>query len=53
VLIKERTASAIAEGVKWLFENYPSHQGTRKYAEQFSWEQTSNGLRKLFGRIIK
>jgi len=47
VLVK-RTSEEIAEGVKVLFRNLPKREDTRKYAEQFSWDSTTQGLLKLF-----
>jgi len=51
ILVK-RTAEDIAKGVKSLFSNYPARSDTRKYAEQFSWESTTQGLLKLF-KVVK
>ena len=51
VLVK-RTADDIAEGVKNLFSNYPARSNTRKYAEQFSWDSTTQGLLHLFKECI-
>lgn len=50
VLVK-RTPEAIAEGVKALFDHYPTRKNTRKYAEQFSWDSTTQGLLKLFSAV--
>jgi len=47
VLVK-RTSDKIAEGIKVLFKNHPKREDTRKYAEQFSWDSTTQGLLKLF-----
>ena len=47
VLVK-RTAEEIAVGVDKLFSNYPARNDTRKYAEQFSWDSTTQGLLHLF-----
>jgi len=47
VLVK-RTAEEIAAGVDKLFSNYPARNDTRKYAEQFSWDSTTQGLLELF-----
>ncbi len=52
VLVK-RTAEDIAKGVKSLFSDYPARNDTRKYAEQFSWESTTQGLLKLFSLVKK
>lgn len=50
VLVK-RTPESIAEGVNQLFNNYPARKDTRKYAEQFSWDSTTEGLLKLFSEV--
>ncbi len=52
VLVK-RTPEAIAQGVKTLFNKYPERVNTRKYAEQFSWDSTTQGLIKLFKSIVR
>lgn len=52
VLVENRTAKSIAEGIKGLYANTPSKVLTRQYAEKFSWEDTSLGLLKLFQRVI-
>lgn len=52
VLVK-RTSDAIANGVMQLFADYPTRAATRKYAEQFSWASTTEGLLKLFKACVK
>lgn len=52
VLVK-RTPESIAQGIDTLFENYPDREKTREYAEQFSWESTTQGLLKLFLSVKK
>jgi len=51
VLVK-RNAESIAEGIKQLLNTYPERTETRKYAEQFSWFDTSVGQKKLFSSIL-
>ncbi|NOQ64812.1 MAG: glycosyltransferase [Methyloprofundus sp.] len=51
VLIDERSADAIAAGVKELSDNAPSRASTRQYAEGFSWQATINLLRALFEKV--
>lgn len=51
VLCEERSANGIVEGVNRLFNAYPDRQATRKYAEKFSWDETTNGLVDLFSKI--
>jgi len=53
ILIGERTAEAIAAGVRELFSSYPDHAATRQFAENFSWDETTAGLEKLFASVIK
>lgn len=43
VLINDRSAEGIAQGVKTLFANYPDRQAIRRYAEMFSWDETVAG----------
>jgi glycosyltransferase involved in cell wall biosynthesis len=52
VLTKERTAESIAAAVKELFSAYPDRADTRRFAEQFSWDETTAGQEKLFASVI-
>jgi teichuronic acid biosynthesis glycosyltransferase TuaC len=52
VLMGERTAAGVAQAVQALRANYPEHAATRRYAEGFSWDSTTEGQIKLFSRII-
>lgn len=51
VLIRERSARGIAEGVRELFRSLPDRSDTRRYAEGFSWEETTQGQIELFRSI--
>ena len=51
LLIKNRTANAISKGVKDLLSNYPERKRVRKYAEKFSWDETSQGLFNMYNNI--
>ncbi|MGI4850306.1 MAG: glycosyltransferase family 4 protein [Janthinobacterium lividum] len=53
VLMAERTAKALAEAVQTLRANYPSHEATRAYAENFSWDDTTQGQIRLFEKVIR
>lgn len=53
VLILERNSQSIAESINKLFENYPDRQETRRYAEKFSWDETSKGQIELFEIISR
>lgn len=54
VLIQDRTAQSIAKSIRKLFDFYPDRTLTRQYAEQFSWNETSEKqlalLRKITGK---
>jgi glycosyltransferase involved in cell wall biosynthesis len=52
VLMKERTPEGIADAMAQLRANYPDHAATRRYAENFSWDATTEGQLQLFSRII-
>ena len=51
-LMRERTPEALATAVRGLFANLPDRDATRAYAEQFSWDATTQGQLELFGRIL-
>ncbi|MBF0427387.1 MAG: glycosyltransferase family 4 protein [Magnetococcales bacterium] len=52
VLIGERTPEAIAQAIRQLMQTPADPMATRRYAEQFSWEATTQGQLQLFRRII-
>jgi teichuronic acid biosynthesis glycosyltransferase TuaC len=52
VLIAERTPEAVAEGVRRLLTAIPDRAATRRYAEQFSWDETTRGQLRLFERVL-
>jgi glycosyltransferase involved in cell wall biosynthesis len=52
VLMRERTAAGVAEALGKLRAHYPEHAATRRYAEGFSWDATTEGQLQLFSRII-
>jgi glycosyltransferase involved in cell wall biosynthesis len=52
VLLAERTPEALAEAVRGLFARYPDRGATRRYAEGFSWAETTAGQLRLFSRIL-
>jgi glycosyltransferase involved in cell wall biosynthesis len=53
VLIPHRDAETIAASIKKLFVAYPDRQETRRYAEKFSWDETSAGQLALFESILE
>ncbi len=52
VLMNERSPAAVAEAVMRLFRQLPDRNATRLYAEEFSWDATSQGQVRLFQRIL-
>jgi len=52
VLMDERTPEALARAVRRLFASYPERAATRRYAERFSWDDTTRGQVELFRRIL-
>jgi teichuronic acid biosynthesis glycosyltransferase TuaC len=52
VLMRERTSQGIAEAMARLRGAYPEHAATRRYAEDFSWDATTEGQLRLFSNII-
>jgi glycosyltransferase involved in cell wall biosynthesis len=53
VITPENSADGIAEGVRALFAAFPAREATRKYAEPFSWDETTEGQLALFRRVIE
>ena len=53
VLMRERTPNALADAVNVLLARAPDRAATRTYAEQFSWEATTQGQLDLFTRVIQ
>ena len=51
VLVSQRTASGLADGVCRLLDNYPSSADTRCYAERFSWGETVAGIKNLLREV--
>jgi glycosyltransferase involved in cell wall biosynthesis len=52
VLMSERTPAALAEAARKLFDAYPPAAATRRYAERFSWDDTTAAQLSLFERIL-
>ena len=52
VLMSERSPEGLMKAYHKLFEDYPEHADTRRYAEQFSWDETTRGQIRLFRNII-
>ncbi len=52
VLMEQRTPQGLADAVTRLRAHYPEHAATRRYAEGFSWDDTTQGQLDLFARVI-
>lgn len=52
VLMDERSAGAVAAAVRRLRASYPDRAATRRYAERFSWDDTTNGQIRVFERAL-
>ena len=51
VIIGERSAAAIAAGARQLLEALPTREATRRYAERFAWDETTQGQLDVFARV--
>jgi glycosyltransferase involved in cell wall biosynthesis len=52
VLMAERSPQGVADAVNALRANYPDRAAVRRYAERFSWDDTTAGQLDLFGAIL-
>ena len=52
VLVEPRTGAAFAAGISRLAAALPDRAATRAYAEQFSWDATTEGQLALFNGIL-
>ncbi|MES2263038.1 MAG: glycosyltransferase family 4 protein [Pseudomonadota bacterium] len=52
LLMPERTPQALAASVQQLRADYPDRAATRRYAERFSWDATTQGQIDLFQRML-
>ena len=52
LLMNDRTSKAAAQAIRSLFDNLPQRAATRRYAERFSWDETSRGQVDVFTRIL-
>jgi len=52
VLMKTLDAQGVIDGVTRLFASYPERAATRRYAEAFSWDATTQGQLALFRQIL-
>jgi teichuronic acid biosynthesis glycosyltransferase TuaC len=52
LLMAERSAAGVADAVNALRAAYPDRAATRRYAERFSWDDTTAGQLALFRRVL-
>lgn len=52
VLMPERTPQGLVQALGQLRANYPDHMATRRYAERFDWQPTTQGQIDLFQNIL-
>lgn len=52
VLMPERSAAGLVQAWQRLFANLPERSATRRHAETFSWDPTTQGQLRLFREII-
>lgn len=52
ILMEERSPAGLVRAFRELFAHYPDRAGTRRYAEQFSWDETTRGQLALFRRVV-
>jgi teichuronic acid biosynthesis glycosyltransferase TuaC len=53
VLMGERTPRALAQAIEALRVVFPDRTATRRYAEGFSWDDTTEGQVRLFKKILQ
>ena len=52
ILMDQRSPQGLADAVAALRANYPDHAATRRYAEGYSWDDTTAGQLALFERVL-
>jgi glycosyltransferase involved in cell wall biosynthesis len=52
VLMKTINAEGVVEGVQRLFARLPARPETRRYAEGFDWDATTQGQLRMFRKIL-
>ena len=52
LLMEQRTPAGLAAAVRALRANYPDRAATRRYAERFSWDDTTAGQLALFRNVL-
>jgi glycosyltransferase involved in cell wall biosynthesis len=52
VLMTDRTPQALTMAFRRLFAAYPDRGQTRRYAERFSWDETTEGQLSVFRSVV-
>jgi glycosyltransferase involved in cell wall biosynthesis len=52
ILMEERTPDALVKAFHKLFSNYPQREATRRYAERFSWDDTTRAQILIYESIL-
>ena len=52
LVIETRSSSSIASGLRRMLATPPDRAATRRYAERFSWDETTHGQERLFGSLL-
>jgi len=52
VLVRERDTRHIADALRGLLAALPDRAATRRYAERFSWDETTRGQERLFASLL-
>ena len=53
VIVDSRSAQAIALALRHLLESPPDRAATRRFAERFSWDDTTRGQQRLFDAVTR
>jgi glycosyltransferase involved in cell wall biosynthesis len=52
VLMPSLCANGVVSGVKTLFGALPTREATRRFAERYSWDETTAGQIQLFTEVL-
>jgi teichuronic acid biosynthesis glycosyltransferase TuaC len=52
VLMQKRSSEGLCHAFNQLFGQYPSRECTRRYAEGFSWDETTGGQLDIFNQAL-
>ncbi len=52
VLVTRRDGRTIADALAGLLASLPDRAATRRYAERFSWDETTHGQERLFDSLV-